>query len=130
MFGRVVRLPSLFPFKRQQREELDSTSATTTNPVALGYGDTSNGIDDHRLTSQHHQQQPQQQQQQSSKLAVKGTSEESSGSNNNSLRKTLSSLRARQKRKRKEADRQMIFINGKQYYVNDDGELMEWDDKE
>lgn len=35
----------------------------------------------------------------------------------------------RRKDKRKDHDRQMISINGKQYYVNDDGELKDWNDQ-
>lgn len=69
LFGRVIRLPSLLPFKRQERQQ--------------------------------------------------DTSEEAKP------RKVLVRFRRNRKRRNKEPDRQMIFINGKQYYINDDGELVE-----
>lgn len=80
LFGRVVRLPSLFPFKRQEAE-------------AEGRDKKSGG----KLSQPTHQP----------------------DSGPSSYR---DKIRQRRKR-RKESDRQMISINGKQYYVDDDGEL-------
>ena len=75
LFGRVVRLPAIFPFKRQQSDDEKSLPSGILSP-----GDQSTG------------------------------------------RRPLLSFRHR---RRKESDRQMISINGKQYYVDDDGELKE-----
>lgn len=68
LFGRVVRLPSLFPFKRQEEETTDK--------------------------------------------------DETAGSRR----------RSKRRRRKKDSDRQMISINGKQYYINDEGELKELKD--
>lgn len=38
-------------------------------------------------------------------------------------------LRRRKGKKKDRHDRQMISINGKQYYINDDGELKDWNDQ-
>lgn len=91
LFGRVVRLPSIFPFKRQQQDLTDIAPTTINNKNITNNKQTESKTN-----------------QQARKLS------------------RLSALRARQKRKKKEADRQMIIINGKQYYVNDSGELKEW----
>lgn len=93
IFGRVIRLPSIFPFKRQQQDLGESLAGTSTN------NDNNTNHRQH-LDSKTNQQAKKQ--------------------------SRLNSIRARQKRKKKESDRQMIIINGKQYYVNDSGELKEW----
>ena len=71
LFGRLVRMPSLLPFKRQQVDEL----------------------------------------------------EPGAGGARGARRARPGSLLARRRKRRREADRQMISINGKQYYVDDEGEL-------
>lgn len=68
-FGSVIRLPSLLPFKRQERQLDTSQEARTRNP--------------------------------------------------------LRRFRRNRRRQIQDSDRQMIFINGKQYYINDDGQLVE-----
>ena len=96
LFGRVVRLPSLFPFKRQEDEEDndgdDRSDKGTKSTAAMAAGGKQAGAK---------RQQP--------------------------VSRLLSMAASR--RRRKEADRQMISINGKQYYVDDDGELKEWKER-
>lgn len=79
LFGRIVRLPSLLPFKRQQDESATKNNAKASNP---------------------------------SEPKVK-------------QRRRRRLFRRNSRRHRKETDRQMIQINGKQYYVSDEGELKE-----
>lgn len=69
LFGRVIRIPSLFPFRRQEGDK-------TIEPISQ-----------------------------------------------------RSRRRRDRRRKSKELDKQMIFINGKQFYVDDDGKLKEAQDE-
>lgn len=83
LFGRVIRVPSIFPFKRQEE---------------------SSKLDNNKNNSKPANQRP-------------GKTPASSRRRN----QRFSVVR----RRKKESDRQMIQINGKQYYVDEDGELKE-----
>lgn len=127
LFGRVVRLPALFPFAFKRQQQDNRLEQNTVPVAALGANNDYNRAqrNDNKLAPLHKLQLQQSHQSYSAEQAADGTK---SSNSNGSIRKTISSLRARQKRKRKEADRQMIFINGKQYYINDEGELKEWNE--
>ena len=95
LFGRVVRLPAIFPFKRQQ----DGRQVGTADKQAADEEDDENADD-------------------------------AEGSLARKLRNRLSARRRKRRNNNSgaaanETDRQLITINGKQYYVDDDGELRE-----
>lgn len=92
-------MPSLFPFKRQ--EENSNTGEKAQNTPTVNSTSTSTSKKD------------------------------SSNPSKTSTTRRPSAWRRlrRRKDKRKDHDRQMISINGKQYYVNDEGELKDWNDQ-
>lgn len=88
LFGRVVRLPSVFPFKRHEDEEGDDRAdagAATGKP--RGGALVTNGRTRPRLLA--------------------------------------GLMGGRRRRRQRDSERQIIEINGKQFYVDDDGELKE-----
>lgn len=94
LFGRVIRLPALFPFRRKESDDSDIASSSD---VA-------------------HKQQH----------ADNSSEDDPAGAKPAGL---LRGLFGNRKRAQADSERQMISINGKQFYVDDEGELKEFKSK-